>query len=103
MPNGTGLVICALCVWRVTHLLHAEAGPFDLAAKLRARAGAGFWGQALACFYCCSLWVAIPVTLILSGLHLFLLIWPALSGAACLLEQATTRENFPGYIHEDKE
>lgn len=95
------VVIGALCVWRVTHLLHAEDGPFNVTATLRRRAGAGFWGQVLDCFYCLSLWIALPVTLLINvGFAQFLVLWPALSGAACLLEQATKRENFPGLIYE---
>jgi hypothetical protein len=96
-----GGLISGLCVWRVTHLLHAEAGPFDLAARLRAKAGGGFWGQALDCFYCCSLWVALPVAaLTAESVWRFVLLWPALSGAACLLEQATAR---PVFYEDPKE
>jgi hypothetical protein len=95
-------LIGALCVWRVTHLLHAEDGPFNLAARLRVLAGSGFWGQAMDCFYCLSLWVALPVSLLVStGVLKFILLWPALSGAACLLEQATRRENLADFIHEE--
>jgi hypothetical protein len=96
------VAIGALCVWRVTHLLHAEDGPFNAVASLRRRAGNGFWGQAMACFYCLSLWIAVPVTLwIDAGYAQFLLLWPTLSGAACLLEQATARENSPAFIYEE--
>jgi hypothetical protein len=96
------VAIGALCVWRLTHLLHAEDGPFNAAASLRRRAGDGFWGKAMACFYCLSLWIALPVTLLLNvGLARFLLLWPTLSGAACLLEQATTRETLPALIYEE--
>lgn len=98
------MAIGALCVWRVTHLLHAEAGPFDAAATLRRAAGEGFWGRALGCFYCLSLWVALPVGLTMSaGLIGFLLAWTALSGAACLLEQATRRAALADFIHEEQE
>ena len=37
------LVLGSLCVWRVTHLLHAEDGPWDLVVRLRRLAGAGFF------------------------------------------------------------
>jgi hypothetical protein len=94
--------IGSLAVWRVTRLLHLEEGPFDLSAALRRRAGNGFWGQALGCFYCLSLWVALPMAWLICGrLIEFVLLWPALSGAACLLEQATTREHFPGFVYEE--
>lgn len=88
------LVIGILCVWRVTHLLHAEDGPWDLIARMRKRAGAGFWAGLMDCFYCLSLWIAVPFALILGdGWKERLLLWPALSAAAILLERATLREN----------
>jgi hypothetical protein len=96
------VAIGALCIWRVTHLLHAEDGPFNAVASLRQRAGDGFWGQMMACFHCLSLWIALPVALLINaGLVQFLLLWPALSGAACLLEQATTRKNLPALFYEE--
>ena len=32
------VVVSLLAVWRVTHLLHVESGPWDLLAALRRRA-----------------------------------------------------------------
>jgi hypothetical protein len=94
--------IGSLAVWRVTRLLHIEEGPFDLALRLRRWAGDRFWGRALGCFYCLSLWVALPVAGLISWrLIEFVLLWPALSGAACLLEHVTTRERFPGFVYEE--
>ena len=49
-----------LAVWRITHLLQAEDGPWDVVVHLRRRAGTGFWGQLLDCFYCLSVWIAAP-------------------------------------------
>jgi len=86
------LAIGILAVWRITHLLQAEDGPWDIVVRLRRRAGSGFWGKLLDCFYCLSLWIAFPVALALrdSWVHAALL-WPALSGGAILLERATAR------------
>jgi hypothetical protein len=96
------LAVGALCVWRATRLLHAENGPFNSIAALRQRAGDGFWGQAMACFFCLSMWIALPVTLLFTtGLAQFLVLWFALSGAACLLELVTKRESFAPLIYED--
>src|ERR1035437_352360 len=102
------LVLGILCVWRVTHLLNAEDGPWDLLVRLRRRVGNGFWGGLLDCFYCLSLWVAAPFALVFGqGWKERLLLWPALSGAACLLERATARPETPGstptYYVEDEE
>lgn len=91
-----GLVLGALCVWRVTHLLNAEDGPWDLLVRLRRRAGEGFWGDLLDCFYCLSLWIAAPFAWLLGGgVRERLLLWPALSAAAILLERITNRRAGP--------
>ncbi len=92
--NITTFLITALAVWRITHLFAKEDGPFDIVFKIRKKAGIGFWGKLLDCFYCCSIWVALPFALWLSyGLADIFVNWLALSGAACLLEQATTHKN----------
>ncbi len=84
------LILGILCVWRITHLLNAEDGPWDLLARLRRRVGDGFWGGLLDCFYCLSLWIAAPFAALLGGgWRERLLLWPALSGAAILLERLT--------------
>jgi hypothetical protein len=86
------LAVGATAVWRVTHLLHAEDGPWDLLARLRRLAGDSVLGKALDCFYCLSIWTALPFAGWLgSTWKAKLLLWPALSGAAILLERATTR------------
>jgi hypothetical protein len=86
------LAIGALAVWRITHLFHAEDGPWDLLAHLRRLAGNGAWAKMLDCFYCLSVWIALPFAAALG--HNWAnraLLWPALSGAAILLQRATTR------------
>lgn len=96
------VAIGALCVWRLTHLLHAEDGPFNAFASLRQRAGNGFWGQVMSCFYCLSLWLAMPVALLIDvAFPRCFVIWLTLSGAACLLEQATGHNNMPALIYEE--
>jgi hypothetical protein len=95
----------ALAVWRVTHLLHAEDGPWQLIVRLRCVAGTGFWAELLDCFYCLSLWIAAPVAVLLgASWKERLLIWPALSAAAILLERVTTRQPPapPPYIEEQE-
>ena len=85
-----GLILGILGVWRVTHLLNAEDGPADLLVRLRRRAGHGFWGGLLDCFYCLSLWLAAPFALVIGGGWMDrLLLWPALSAGAVLLERIT--------------
>ena len=86
------LVVGAAAVWRISHLLHAEDGPWDVFTRLRKLAGNSAVGRMLDCFYCVSVWVALPVVLAMSATWKErILLWPALSGAAILLERATTR------------
>jgi hypothetical protein len=71
------LTLGVLAAWRITHLLNAEDGPWNL----------------LDCFYCLSLWVAAPLACLLGdGWKQRLLLWPAISGGAILLQKVTSRE-----------
>jgi hypothetical protein len=82
------LVLGILATWRITHLLAKEDGPADLVVRFRARLGHGLAGKLMDCFECLSLWVAVPIAFFISRRPLeLLLIWLALSGAACLLER----------------
>jgi hypothetical protein len=102
--NRFYFIISALAVWRLTHLLGKEDGPFDLIYLMRQKAGTGFFAKLLDCFYCLSIWIALPFGIWLgTGWLLKLLIWLALSGAACLMEQGTSRNDFRGKAeyHED--
>ena len=86
------LIVGILAVWRVAHLFYGEDGPWNLMVRLRRRAGQGFWGQLLDCFYCLSLWVALPFAAALGDrLYNRALLWPALSAGAILLERLTLR------------
>ena len=81
-------VLAVLATWRITHLLASEDGPADLIVRFRVRLGHGFAGKLMDCFECLSLWIAAPVALFVSRKPLdWLLIWLALSGAACLLQR----------------
>jgi hypothetical protein len=59
------LLLGILSVWRITHLLQAEDGPWDVVVRLRQRVGQGFWGKLLDCFYCLSVWIADPFAIFL--------------------------------------
>jgi hypothetical protein len=100
------LVVGSLAVWRVTHLLQAEDGPLDIVVRFRRLAGGGFWGQLLDCFYCLSLWVSAPLSWLLGeGWVERLLMWPALSTGAIMIERLTEREDgaSPALYYEDPE
>jgi predicted acyltransferase len=81
-------LVGTLGVWRLTHLLAAEDGPWDVIVRLRRAADQSVWGRLLDCFYCLSLWVAAPFAAALGdGWRSRLLLWPALSAAAILIER----------------
>ena len=99
------LALAILSVWRLTHLLNAEDGPWDLVVHLRRAAGSGFWAALLDCFYCLSVWMAAPIAyLIGSSWAERLLLWPALSAGAILLERAVPEKTpVPPYLSQDQE
>ena len=68
------LVLGILGVWRITHLFYAEDGPWDIFVRLRKLAGSGFWGKLLDCFYCLSLWIAVPFALVLAIFYFIILL-----------------------------
>ena len=89
--TATRFALASLAVWRVTHLLAEEDGPVDAVLRVRARVGQGSLGELMDCFACLSLWVAAPASLAVARRGRELPVaWLALSGAACLLERATS-------------
>ena len=101
------LMLGILGVWRLSHLLAAEDGPWRIFARLRLWAGSGALGDLMDCFYCLSLWV--------SGLIMFLfqdswkeraLLWLACSAGAILLDRLTSPERNllrPVYMEEKEQ
>jgi hypothetical protein len=72
--------------------LNAEDGPFDVLVRLRQFAGDGLWGDLLDCFYCLSLWIAVPFAWWLGdSWKERLLLWPALSAASIATERLISR------------
>jgi hypothetical protein len=82
------LALAVLATWRIATLLARDDGPWDVVARLRAALGDGPLGHMLDCFRCVSVWVAAPLALAVGRDPLeCALAWPALSGAACLIER----------------
>ena len=52
-------LVSSLAVWRITHLLAEEDGPWDSIVKLREKIRWRWLGSALDCFYCLSVWIAV--------------------------------------------
>lgn len=106
MSTPLDLTLAVLALWRVTHLLSAEDGPWRLLARLRQTLASGFWSDLTSCFYCLSLWLSAPLAWWLGATWSErALLWPALSGAAILLERATAATAEPPLplFHEDPE
>ena len=90
LPAWLRVALVILATWRLTHLLAAEDGPWDVIVRLRRRAGDGILGQLMDCFYCASLWIAAPIALVLGrDPVVWLVTWLSVSGGASLLERAT--------------
>ena len=100
------LILGTLAVWRITHLLNAEDGPWEVFVRLRRLAGEGFLGQLIDCFYCLSVWIAAPFALYLGRTWSErTLMWLALSAGAILLESVIDRGHgeAPALFVEDRE
>jgi len=102
------LALGILAVWRITHLLNAEDGPWDLFVRFRRFVGEGFWGSLLDCFYCLSVWIAVPFAYWLGdSWKERLLLWPALSAGSILAERITAnsrdKEPPPAVYYEEPE
>jgi len=83
-------LLCTLAVWRLSYLLSQEDGPFDVVIKFRKLLGHSFFGSLLDCFYCLSLWISLPLAVLISNQWLEgIIVWLALSGAACILFKLT--------------
>ena len=96
------VVLAILAVWRVTHLIVAEDGPWDLFAGLRRVAAAIRLGRLVNCFYCASVWIAIPFTLLIAiDWRSIVILIPALSGGAILLERLTARDEPAVWTEEE--
>ncbi len=97
------LILGILSVWRVAHMLYGEDGPWNIFVKFRALVGNGFWGSLLDCFYCLSIWVAVPVALVIGeGWEEIIFLWLATSAGAILLERCTTTGlNTPPEAHSE--
>jgi len=100
------LALGILAVWRITSLIGSEDGPWDVFAKLRNAAGDGFFAKGLGCFYCLSLWVAVPCAFMIgeSWTEKFFL-WLAFSAGAIVIQRVILPANTesPAVYFEDKE
>ncbi len=100
----TAAVLSVLAVWRVTHLIVVEEGPWKVFAHLRRAAAAVRLETLAGCFYCASLWIAVPFAmLIVRDWRTIAICIPALSGGAIVLERLTKRSDEPAVWVEEEE
>ena len=85
--------LAALATWRVTHLLVNEDGPADAIVRVREKLGDSQLGALMDCFYCASMWVALPFAFFAAKKPADRAVaWLALSGAACVIDKMTANE-----------
>lgn len=61
---------------------------------LREKAGSGFWGSLISCFYCVSIWIAAPFGIWMGTTTIEKIVfWIAVSGGACILYKLTNENN----------
>jgi hypothetical protein len=88
MADITQTILTMLAVWRVTHLLVAEDGPWSVLVHLRAFLLNYKISKVLDCFYCLSIWVAIPFALWLTqGWYQWIVMALALSAGAIVIHE----------------
>tara|TARA_B100001250_G_scaffold402800_1_gene416400 strand:+ start:319 stop:609 length:291 start_codon:yes stop_codon:yes gene_type:complete len=86
-------LLASVAVWRITRMLWTERGPLDIFTKVRAKLAQrqkrmGGMFDLVSCFYCLSIWVAVPLALLLSdSIATFVISVFALSGIASLLHE----------------
>jgi len=101
-PDSLYLVLCALCVFRVSLMLSKELGPFRIFERLRnsvPKSSSFYIG--IRCLWCVTVWIALPVSVWFAmrdqmpcwlGLigDVFVL-WNALSSLAIVVNQQWTK------------
>lgn len=91
------IILGSLAVWRVTHMLFDELGPFGAFARFRAWTATkdetvGGIADLFDCFLCLSVWVGAIASLFISNtLKEFILNTLALSASAILINRVFNR------------
>lgn len=100
--NILSIFVAILAVWRLTHLLQYEDGPFDAIAAWRNWLRRFSLAGLVDCFFCLSLWLAAPIAYLLGpSWKERLMLWPALSGAAILLNRISDPPSETASYSED--
>jgi len=87
------LVLCWLAAWRVTAMVHYEAGPFDLFSWIRLALTKAGLQRLVTCFHCTGVWVSAILVLILFELHpRSIILILAIAGAVSITERVLGEE-----------
>jgi hypothetical protein len=84
-------LILPIVVWRLTHLISMEDGPFDLIIRLRKLLGQSFFGKLMDCFYCLSIWIGLAGAFVVTTDWKVILLCLFYSGSGLLLEKITNK------------
>lgn len=85
-------LVLVIVAWRLTHLISAEDGPFDLIIKTRKLAGNSFLGKLMDCFYCLSIWTGLSAAFYAgNNVKEIIILCLYYSGASILLEKITNK------------
>jgi|SRR6516165_10437364 hypothetical protein len=97
------LLLGILAVWQITSMLHAGEGPWSILRQVRLVLIERQTLRAIACFYCLTVWIALPLALwIGESWPERVLLWFALAGGASALQRVIeAREPAPAQYVED--
>lgn len=92
MSNIFITIMSMLAIWRAVRMLQDEEGPFAIFSRLQAWVYSqpdviGGVYRAFTCFYCLSMWIAIPFAIYLtSNFANFIIYWLGLSAGAIIID-----------------
>ncbi|MBV6478951.1 MAG: hypothetical protein HGGPFJEG_01708 [Ignavibacteria bacterium] len=93
MEDIVKYLVILIAVWRITHLISSEDGPFYLIFKIRKMFGENIFGKLMDCFYCLSIWTGLAGAILTgSGRIEIILLCLYYSGAAIIIEKITNKE-----------
>lgn len=85
-------LVIVIVVWRLTHLITTEDGPFDLIIKLRKGVGNSFLGKLMDCFYCLSIWIGLAFAIYSEkNVEMIIIFTLYYSGSSILIEKLTNK------------
>jgi len=87
-------LVITIVVWRLTHLISAEDGPFDIIIRFRKMLGDSFFGKLMDCFYCLSIWIGLAFALFVGKSAVQVAILTLFYSGAAILAEKLTNKNF---------